>query len=208
MAARAARRRHAAQRRYLGRLASTSRRSDTYCRPPVPFSVARRGCCRGRPTDSPTAKQTSPSDSRGCISCATNADRPLKPFRRSTGAPYANTRTMRVSPITFSSLPATTGGGLPTRPGCGGIGPRPSSVHRTDLRQAAAGEDSTVSGDAGTSADLREAVDRRHTVLYCGALSSHAACRKDLVPTPIAVVAQDDPKRKSKYIRWSELLPS
>jgi hypothetical protein len=47
---------------------------------------------------------------------------------------------------------------------------------------------------------------RRHTVLYCGVLSSHAAARKEVVPAPIVVVGQDEPKRKTKYIRWSELL--
>jgi len=48
---------------------------------------------------------------------------------------------------------------------------------------------------------------RRHTVLYCGVLSSHAASRKDVVPAPPATaVGQDGPKPRSKYIRWSELL--
>ncbi len=48
---------------------------------------------------------------------------------------------------------------------------------------------------------------RRHTVLYCGVLSSHAASRKEVVPTPATtVVGQDQPRGKSKYIRWSELL--
>jgi hypothetical protein len=47
---------------------------------------------------------------------------------------------------------------------------------------------------------------RRHAVLYCGVLSSHAASRKEVVPAPIAVVGQDEPKHESKYIRWSELL--
>jgi hypothetical protein len=59
------------------------------------------------------------------------------------------------------ATPATSGGGLPTRPGCGGSGPHPSPAHRPDLRQTAAGEDRTLSGDAGTPADLRAAVDRR-----------------------------------------------
>jgi hypothetical protein len=45
---------------------------------------------------------------------------------------------------------------------------------------------------------------RRHTVLYCGVLSSHAASRKEVVPTP--AISQRVPKRKSKYIRWSDLL--
>ena len=51
---------------------------------------------------------------------------------------------------------------------------------------------------------------RRHTVLYCGVLSSHAACRKEVVPGPPAATPpdadQDKPKRRSKYIRWSDLL--
>jgi hypothetical protein len=54
---------------------------------------------------------------------------------------------------------------------------------------------------------------RRHTVLYCGVLSSHAACRKEVVPGPPAASPphdehdeHDKPQRKSKYIRWSELL--
>ena len=53
---------------------------------------------------------------------------------------------------------------------------------------------------------------RRHTVLYCGVISSHAASRKDVVPLPpvpeaaLAVVGQDKTKGRSKYIRWSELL--
>ena len=51
---------------------------------------------------------------------------------------------------------------------------------------------------------------RRHTVLYCGVLSSHAASRKEVVPAPPAAPpsdpGQDQPKNKPKYIRWSELL--
>ena len=51
---------------------------------------------------------------------------------------------------------------------------------------------------------------RRHTVLYCGILSSHAASRKEVVPSPRDATPpdaeQDKPKRKAKYIRWSELL--
>jgi hypothetical protein len=51
---------------------------------------------------------------------------------------------------------------------------------------------------------------RRHTVLYCGVLSSHAASRKEVVPSPHEPCppepSQDKPKRKSKYIRWSDLL--
>jgi hypothetical protein len=48
---------------------------------------------------------------------------------------------------------------------------------------------------------------RRHTVLYCGVLSSHASSRKEVVPSPSeAATGHDKAKRKSKYIRWSELL--
>jgi hypothetical protein len=51
---------------------------------------------------------------------------------------------------------------------------------------------------------------RRHTVLYCGVLSSHAAFRKEVVPSPHDArppePGQDKPKRRSKYIRWSDLL--
>jgi hypothetical protein len=53
---------------------------------------------------------------------------------------------------------------------------------------------------------------RRHTVLYCGVLSSHAASRKKVVPSPAvpeagpAQAGQDKPKSGPKYIRWSELL--
>jgi hypothetical protein len=50
---------------------------------------------------------------------------------------------------------------------------------------------------------------RRHTVLYCGVLSSHAASRKEVVPAPPDADQdkhQDKPKRRSKYIRWSDLL--
>jgi hypothetical protein len=48
---------------------------------------------------------------------------------------------------------------------------------------------------------------RRHTVLYCGVLSSHAASRKKVVPRPTeAAAGHDKPKRKSKYVRWSDLL--
>jgi hypothetical protein len=52
---------------------------------------------------------------------------------------------------------------------------------------------------------------RRHTILYCGVLSSHAASRKDVVPsTPmpdaaVGVFGKDKPKGRSKYIRWSDL---
>jgi hypothetical protein len=48
---------------------------------------------------------------------------------------------------------------------------------------------------------------RRHTVLYCGVLSSHAACRKEVVPSPAVPEAgpnhagQDKPKSRPKYIR-------
>jgi hypothetical protein len=51
---------------------------------------------------------------------------------------------------------------------------------------------------------------RRHTVLYCGVLSSHASSRSQVVSTPPAAAdvqaGKDQPKRRSKYIRWSELL--
>jgi hypothetical protein len=53
---------------------------------------------------------------------------------------------------------------------------------------------------------------RRHTVLYCGVLSSHASSRKEVVPTPAGPEAgpaqpgQDKPKSRPKYIRWSDLL--
>ena len=51
---------------------------------------------------------------------------------------------------------------------------------------------------------------RRHTVLYCGVLSSHAAYRKEVVPSPPTATPpgaeQDKPKRRPKYIRWSDLL--
>jgi hypothetical protein len=51
---------------------------------------------------------------------------------------------------------------------------------------------------------------RKHTVLYCGVLSSHAPSRKEVVPGPPTATPpdaeQDKPKRKSKYIRWSDLL--
>jgi hypothetical protein len=51
---------------------------------------------------------------------------------------------------------------------------------------------------------------RRHTVLYCGVLSSHASSRKEVVPAapePAPPHAgKDKPKRCPKYIRWSDLL--
>jgi hypothetical protein len=53
---------------------------------------------------------------------------------------------------------------------------------------------------------------RRHTVLYCGVLSSHAASRKEVVPVPAVSEAaanhtgQDKPKRRPKYVRWADLL--
>jgi hypothetical protein len=51
---------------------------------------------------------------------------------------------------------------------------------------------------------------RRHTVLYCGVLSSHASSRREVVPSPPASAAthpgEDKAKRRSKYIRWSDLL--
>jgi len=51
---------------------------------------------------------------------------------------------------------------------------------------------------------------KRHTVRYFGVLSSHASSRSQVVPhTPPpadAEVGQDKPKRRFRYIRWSELL--
>ena len=51
---------------------------------------------------------------------------------------------------------------------------------------------------------------RRHTVLYCGVLSSHAASRKEVVPNPPAAAppeaGQDKPRNRPKYIRWADLL--
>jgi len=51
---------------------------------------------------------------------------------------------------------------------------------------------------------------RKHTVLYCGVLSSHASSRKDVIPAPLAALPsdprQDGPRRRAKYLRWSELL--
>ena len=47
--------------------------------------------------------------------------------------------------------------------------------------------------------------------IYLGVLSSHAASRSEVVPspaepTPATPVEQDKPKNTSRYIRWSELL--
>lgn len=51
---------------------------------------------------------------------------------------------------------------------------------------------------------------KRHTVRCFGVLSSHASARSQVVPhTPPPANAepdQDKPKRKFRYIRWSELL--
>jgi len=53
---------------------------------------------------------------------------------------------------------------------------------------------------------------RRHTVLYCGVLSSHASSRRKGVPAPAVPEAgptragQDKPKSRPKYIRWADLL--
>jgi hypothetical protein len=51
---------------------------------------------------------------------------------------------------------------------------------------------------------------RRHTTRYFGVLSSHAISRSEVVPAPAtpppAPGEQDKPKRRSRYIRWSELL--
>ena len=51
---------------------------------------------------------------------------------------------------------------------------------------------------------------RRHLTRYCGALSSHARLRSQIVPQPQTEAAATDkpekPARKSKYIPWAELL--
>ena len=51
---------------------------------------------------------------------------------------------------------------------------------------------------------------RRHTVLYCGVLSSHASSRSQVIPAapePAPPHAgHDKPKCRPKYIRWSDLL--
>jgi hypothetical protein len=51
---------------------------------------------------------------------------------------------------------------------------------------------------------------KRHVVRYFGVLSSHSSLRSQVVPAPTAPPAasaeQDQPKRRSRYIRWSELL--
>jgi hypothetical protein len=51
---------------------------------------------------------------------------------------------------------------------------------------------------------------RRHTTRYFGVLSSHAISRSEVVPAPAtpppASGEQDKPKRRSRYIRWAELL--
>jgi hypothetical protein len=51
---------------------------------------------------------------------------------------------------------------------------------------------------------------KRHTVRYFGVLSSHASSRSQVVPhtSPPAEVEPDPdkPKRRFRYIRWSELL--
>jgi hypothetical protein len=51
---------------------------------------------------------------------------------------------------------------------------------------------------------------RRHVVRYFGVLSSHATSRSEVVPAPATPPAasgeQDKPKRRSRYIRWAELL--
>jgi hypothetical protein len=49
---------------------------------------------------------------------------------------------------------------------------------------------------------------KRHTVRYFGVLSSHAASRSEVVPSPAVPtpVEQDKPKNTSRYISWSELL--
>ena len=49
---------------------------------------------------------------------------------------------------------------------------------------------------------------KRHTVRYFGVLSSHAASRSEVVPSPAAPAPaeRDKPKNTSRYISWSELL--
>jgi hypothetical protein len=52
---------------------------------------------------------------------------------------------------------------------------------------------------------------KRHLTRYFGVLSSHAASRSEVVPTPAeptpaTPVEQDKPKNTSRYICWSELL--
>ena len=52
---------------------------------------------------------------------------------------------------------------------------------------------------------------KRHLVRYFGVLSSHAASRSEVVPSPaspaeLTPVEQDKPKNTSRYISWSELL--
>jgi hypothetical protein len=51
---------------------------------------------------------------------------------------------------------------------------------------------------------------RRHVVRYFGILSSHAASRSEVLPAPATLPAapaeQDKPKRRTRYIRWAELL--
>ncbi len=49
---------------------------------------------------------------------------------------------------------------------------------------------------------------RRHVVRYFGVLSSHATSRSEVVPAPATPPAaeQEKTKRRSRYIRWSELL--
>jgi Putative transposase len=49
---------------------------------------------------------------------------------------------------------------------------------------------------------------KRHLTRYFGVLSSHAASRSEVVPSPAepTPVEQDKPKNTSRYIRWSELL--
>ena len=49
---------------------------------------------------------------------------------------------------------------------------------------------------------------KRHLVRYFGVLSSHAASRSEVAPSPAVPTPaeQDKPKNTSRYISWSELL--
>ena len=49
---------------------------------------------------------------------------------------------------------------------------------------------------------------KRHTVRYFGVLSSHAASRSEVVPSPVEPLPASpaEPKNTSRHISWSELL--